>query len=284
MYDSIIIGAGPAGISASLYLKRSNKKVLVLYYNESKLLKANKIDNYYGFNNGISGKELYENGIKQAINLGIEVKKEEVLEIENNNNNFVVTTDNNKYNSKTIIIASGNITKKLDIENINDYYGKGVSSCAICDGYFYKNKKLTVIGNSKYAISEANILSNITDDITILTNGLELTEETNYKVNTKKINKIIGDSVVKKIEFIDNSYLDIDGIFIATGTATSHDFALKLGILTKNNYIKVNDKYETNVENVYAIGDTIDQIHQVSTAIYSGTIAALDIINKLNNS
>ena len=151
-YDIIIIGAGPAGISASLYTVRANRKTLILYEDKSSLEKTDKIENYYGFENGISGKDLYETGIKQAKNLGVDVKKEEVIKIEMNMNNkdnyrFIVTTSNNVYKSKAVILATGNKKNKPKITGIEKFEGKGVSYCAICDGFFYRNKDVAVIGN-----------------------------------------------------------------------------------------------------------------------------------------
>ena len=184
MIDLIIIGAGPAGISASLYVKRSNYNVLVLYNGESSLEKAEKIDNYYGFENGISGSDLYNTGIKQAENIGVKVKKEEVLHIEQSSNGFEVTTTENKYESKALIIATGNKKIRPNIKGIQEFEGKGVSYCAICDGFFYRNKNVVVIGNGKFAINEANILKNIAQNVTILTNGLQVTENNNFNTNT----------------------------------------------------------------------------------------------------
>lgn len=158
MYDVIIIGAGPAGVSAGLYAKRANKNVLILYYGTSNLEKATDIDNYYGFEKGISGKELYNNGIKQAENLKIDVRKEEVLNIEKINNDFIIKTTENEYNSKTVIIATGNKKLRPNIKGISEFEGKGISYCAICDGFFYRNKNVAVIGNGKFALNEASDL------------------------------------------------------------------------------------------------------------------------------
>ena len=149
MYDVIVIGAGPAGISASLYAKRSNMNVLVLYNGESNLEKATEIENYYGFVDGISGKELYENGIKQAKNLGVEIRNEEVLYLEKKQENFKVNTADNEYLSKTVIIATGNKKLKPNIKGIEEFDGKGISYCAICDGFFYRNKNVAIIGNGE---------------------------------------------------------------------------------------------------------------------------------------
>lgn len=149
MYDIIIIGAGPAGISAALYAKRANTNVLVLYHGETSLTNAEKIDNYYGFPGGITGKDLYENGIKQAEELGVEINKKEVIQIENLGNTFNVKTENGNYETKAIILSTGNKKVRPKIKGIKEFEGKGVSYCAICDAFFYRKKNVAVIGNRK---------------------------------------------------------------------------------------------------------------------------------------
>ena len=149
MYDVIIVGAGPAGVSAGLYAKRANLNVLILYHGESNLEKAMEIDNYYGFANGVDGATLYKNGISQAKNLGIDVRDEEVLNIEKIDN-FIVQSVNGKYESKAVIIATGNKKLRPNIKGILDFEGKGISYCAICDGFFYRNKDVVVIGNGEF--------------------------------------------------------------------------------------------------------------------------------------
>ena len=149
MYDIIIIGAGPAGISAALYAKRANSNVLVLYQGETSLGGAEKIDNYYGFPGGITGKELYENGIKQAEELGVEVKKIEVIQIKNLGNTFNVKTEDGNYEAKAIILSTGNKKIRPNIKGIKEFEGKGISYCAICDAFFYRKKNVAVIGNRK---------------------------------------------------------------------------------------------------------------------------------------
>ena len=149
MYDIIIIGAGPAGISASLYAKRAGTNVLVLYNENTSLSKAEKIENYYGFPGGITGEDLYENGIKQAKELGVEIKKKEVIQIENLGNTFNVKTEEEIYETKAIILSTGNKKVRPNIKGIKEFEGKGVSYCAICDAFFYRNKNVAVIGNRK---------------------------------------------------------------------------------------------------------------------------------------
>ena len=282
-YDIIIIGAGPAGISASLYAVRANKKVLVLYDDKSSLEKTDKIENYYGFENGISGKDLYKAGIKQAENIGVDVKKEEVIKIEmisENDYNFLVNTLHNRYKSKVVILATGNKKNKPKITGIEKFEGKGISYCAICDGFFYRNKNVAVIGSGNYAISETNDLINIAKDITILTDGEKVPDfrADNVKVETRGIKEIKGNDKVEEIELTDGTDLKVDGVFIAQGVASSTDFAKKLGALVKNDKIIVNDKMETSIKNLYACGDCVGGLLQVSKAVYEGTIAGLNAI------
>lgn len=197
MYDVIIVGAGPAGVSASLYTVRQNLKTLIIYKEKSALEKTKKIENYYGFENGINGEDLYKIGIKQAQNIGAEVIKDEVTNIQVDYLNekghmFKVETLNNKFEAKSVILATGNKKKKSNIKNMDKYEGKGISYCAICDGFFYRNKNVAIIGNGDYAISEAMDLQNVVKSITILTNGGQVPEYRagNISINTKEIREI----------------------------------------------------------------------------------------------
>lgn len=280
MFDAIIIGAGPAGISASLYIKRAGLNPLVLYSDKSEVEKAHKIDNYYGFPEGVEGQDLFKRGIEQARNLGIEVKQEETVDIKYDGS-FKVTTTKKSYEGKAVIIATGNTRKKVNIENFEKYEGKGISYCAICDGFFYRNKKVAVLGSGDYALSEASDLENLVSELTILTNGEELKSNSKYKINDKKIKSIDGDEKIKSIIFEDDSKLDVDGLFVALGVAGGLDFAEKLGILTEKNNIIVNENMETNIEGIYAAGNITGGLLQVSKAVSDGAKAGLAVISYL---
>lgn len=290
MYDAIIIGGGPAGITASLYIKRANFNTLVISNGESALNKANKIENYYGFDNPISGKKLIENGEKQAKSLGVNIIKKEVIGIKyaDNNNYEVITANqpqNEKYIAKTIVIATGANRNRPNIKGVKEYEGKGISYCAICDAAFYRNKDVAVLGNGEYAIGEIEELLPVAKSVTMLTDGKEYVENRSnnekLKINDKKIKKFRGDNKIEEIEFEDNSTEKVQGIFIAQGTASSLDFAKKLGARIEENHIIVNDDMETTIPNVYAAGDCTGGILQISKAVYEGTKAGLSIINKL---
>ena len=280
MYDVIIIGAGPAGIAASLYTQRGNLKTLVLYNEKSGLEKAEQIENYYGFENGISGESLYKTGIKQAKNIGVDVKKEEVTKIENNVDNFKVITPKGEYISKVLILSTGNKKNKPKIKGIEKFEGKGVSYCAICDGFFFRNRSVSVIGNGNYAVSETNELINIANNVTILTNGEKAPEirANNVNIDTKEIDEIVGENRVEGVKFKDGSEISTDGIFIAQGVAGSADFAKKLGIITNKDNIVVNSDMETNIKGIFACGDCTGGLLQVSKAVYEGAKAGLQAI------
>lgn len=289
MYDTIIIGSGPAGISASLYIARANLNVLIISKNESKLDNTAKIENYYGFQKPISGLELKENGIKQAQNLGVKILEKEVIAIkylEHELYEIIVANQNKteKYIAKTVVLATGINRKSSKIKGLEDFEGRGISYCATCDAVFYKNKDVAVLGNGDYAIGEIENLLPIIKTVTMLTNGEKQTLEyrnNKISINSKRIKEFKGNKKVEKIEFEDNTNQNIDGIFIAEGIASSVDFAKKLGAKIENNYIVVNEKMETTIPNIYACGDCTGGILQISKAVYEGTKAGMEIIDKL---
>lgn len=278
MYDVIIIGKGPAGISAALYAKRAGLSVIVIGKEIGALKDAKIVENYYGIT--ATGKEISEAGLQQAKELGIPIKTEEVLSIFYDNG-FKIETNKENYSAKALLLATGVNRVKSAIKGLKEYEGKGISYCAICDGFLYKEQDIAVLGTGKYAIHEAQELSNIAKTITILTNGEELESKVkckNIKINEKQIEGFYGDTIIRKVKFIDNTELPIKGIFIAEGIATSLDFARKLGAKIEQNRIIVNNKMETNIPGLYAAGDCIGGLLQISTAVAEGAIAGTEII------
>lgn len=281
MYDITIIGAGPAGISAGLYTKRANLSTLIIYKKESNLEKAENIQNYYGFKNGINGKDLYEDGIEQAKNIGIELLEEEVVEIQKQENIFLIKTTKNEIQTKAVILSTGNKKKTPQIEGITEFEGKGISYCAICDGFFYTGKNVAVLGNGNYAINETMELQNIAKTVTILTNGKEEPQyrAENVNVNSKTIKKIDGDKTVEKVDFQDGSQIDVSAVFVAEGVAGSSDFAKKIGAITEKDKIVVDENMKTNIKGLYACGDCTGGLLQVAKAVYEGAKAGLQAID-----
>lgn len=281
MYDVVIIGSGPAGISAAIYLKRAKKNVIIVSKHKSALQKAEKIENYYGIES-ISGSELYNTGIKQAERLGIPIDEDEVTNI-SYENNFIVTTVNKEYQAKYVIIATGTNRVRPNIKGIKEFEGKGVSYCAICDAFFYRNKDVAVIGSGNYAIHEAEQLRPVVNSVTILTNGDKMVENrgsSDFNIDETPIREFRGTNVIEEVEFDNNNTKKLDGVFVAIGTASSTDLARKIGAVIKNNYIVVNDNMETSVKGLYACGDCTGGILQINKAVYEGAKAALDIIKK----
>jgi len=284
IYDVIIIGSGPAGISASLYTKRANLETLIISKGIGTLEKVENIENYYGLNT--NGANLQEVGEKQAKELGIEIKKEEVLEIQYNTN-FIVKTLNHSYESKTVILATGSNRKTLKIKGIKEFEGKGISYCATCDAFFFRKKDVAVLGNKEYALHEAQELLPIVNSVTMLTNGEEPVEKRveGLEIEERKIREFRGIERIEEIEFEDNTKKKIDGVFIAIGSASSSDLARKLGVKLeeKTNNIIVNEKMETNIKGLYACGDCTGGILQIAKAVYEGMVAGMSVIKFLKS-
>lgn len=214
--------------------------------------------------------------------LGVELKKEEVVGIEFDYSKklFIVKTEK-EYMAKAIIIATGNKRNSLNIEGIKELEGKGVSYCAICDAFFYKNKDVAVIGNGKYALSELNYLKNIAKNVSLLTQGNHVEEKRgdNIEIIEKRVAKLEGQDKLEDIVFEDNTKKKIDGLFIALGTAGASDFGRNLGLNLKNNNIIIDNNMQTNMPGVFACGDCTGGLLQVSKAVYEGAKAGLAVIN-----
>ena len=281
MYDVIVIGSGPAGISAAIYAKRRKLSVLVLSKGNGALSKTDKIENYYGFPEPISGEKLYKNGIRQAKNLGIEIIEDEVVSLQFIEN-FEIETVNSHYQSKAVILATGTNRAIPNIKGIREFEGKGVSYCAICDAFFYKGKDVVVVGNGNYAIHEMEQLKPVAKSVTILTNGEPMIENRSVDVvvNCNKIREFRGGDKIQEVEFEDNTKQQINGVFVALGTASSSDLARKIGARIENNRIVVNEKMETSVPGLYACGDCTGGLLQISKAVYEGAVAGLEVLKK----
>lgn len=285
-FDVIIIGKGPAGISASLYTVRAGLKTLVIGKDLGSLEKTDKIENYYGFENPVSGRELLETGIKQAKRIGADVRDGEVTAL-GYEEMFTVKTADGEYASRAVLIASGQPPRRPNIPGIDKFEGKGVSYCTTCDGFFFKNKKVGVLGNGSYAVQEASELLPFTKDITVFTNGSapELPETAEgetvkYNINSSKVISLSGDAKLEEI-VLENAAEKIDGLFVAGGSASSVDFAVKLGISTEKGAIITDENQQTSLDGVFAAGDCTGGLKQVSAAVGEGAVAGRGIINFL---
>ncbi len=282
MYDVIIIGGGPAGASAAIYLQRFKLKTLIIMKDMGALAKTQHLDNYYGFEETISGPELFKRGINQAKRLGSTVLEEEVLSIDYFDD-FTVKTTKGEHRSKVLLLATGSAKANLKIKGFNDFIGKGISYCAICDGFIYRNKKIGIIGNKEFMLEELETLRNFSKELTVFTDGMDLEVKVEEPVVNDKIIEIKGDEVVNKI-VTENAAYDVDALFVAIGTPSAADFALRMGAFIENNYIVVDDKYMTNIPGLFAAGDCIGGLFQIVKAASEGAEAAIAINKYLKTS
>lgn len=288
MENIVIIGAGPAGISAALYAARGNMNPLVINNGIGALEKAEKIENYYGLEQPLSGKELYERGIAQAKALGVRILDAEVLGI-SGFDTFTVKTTAGDFDTVSVILATGGKRSAPKIPGLKEFEGRGVSYCAVCDAFFYRGKEVAVVGNGDFALHEAEELRNITQDVTIYTDGKEpeFSREHPIAVNTMKIQAIEGDDKVSGLlmqsdtaaqdaEAPENSFYPADGVFVALGTAGSTEIARQMGaeISDKGN-IKTDEEMATTIPGLFAAGDCTGGLLQVSKAVYEGSMAAI---------
>ena len=299
VFNTVIIGGGVAGMSASIYLKRANKDFCILEKSAlgGQLNNIDSIHNYPGFKE-ISGPDLAMNLYEQVNFMETKVLPYEVLNIENNNNKYIIKTNKENIICNNIIIAIGRVPKRLSINGEDLYVNKGISFCALCDGNFYKNKEVVVIGNNNQAANEAIYLSNICSKVIVVSRTREMIVEEATKreiLNRNNIEVIYNTDVVKFIgdgnrleglELLDkntntSNYVEVSGCFVYIGQVPL-TFAFKdLQILDESGYIIVNEKMETKLKNIYAVGDVVKkEIYQIITAASEGVTAAYNIIEK----
>ena len=297
MYDIIIIGAGPSGMSAALYALRANKKVLLLEKDcfGGQIINASNIENYPALPN-VSGYDFATNLYNQIKSLGVVLKYEEVLEVTDKKE---VITRKNTYKGKSIIIATGLKKRKLNLENEDRLLGSGISYCATCDGNFYKNKKVAVVGGGNTALEDALYLSNIASKVYLIHRRdkfrgeekliSEVKENDNIElILNSNITKINGKESLNSIEITDNrnniSKLEIDGLFIAIGNIPDNNRFKNITNLDENGYIIANQNLKTKTNNIYVVGDTrVKALRQLATATADGAIAATEIIKEMES-
>ena len=300
MYDIIIVGAGPAGLTAAIYARRAGKKTLVLEAKSygGQIINTLQIENYPAAPH-ISGFEFATKIYEQAKELGAEIRFEKVLEIENQESKKIVKTAQNTYETKTIILATGAENKKLGIENEEEFIGKGVSYCATCDGAFYKNKVVAVVGGGNTALEDALYLSNLASKVYVIHRREEFRgEETTLQDLKQKENieliynsyvtKINGEERLASLEVADKEgivrTIQVDGLFIAIGRVPENQSFAHILDLDEYGYIIAGEDCHTNILGIFVAGDNRQkEVRQLVTATSDGAIAATQAISYINN-
>ena len=293
MYDIIIVGAGPAGLTAALYALRANKKVLIFEANTygGQIINAAKMENYPGIKS-ISGFDYATELYNQVMDLGAEIKYETVIRIDENKN---IITNNGAYNCKAIILATGAKNRKLGIKNENEYLGKGLSYCATCDGNFYKDKIVAVVGGGNTAITDAIYLSDIVSKVYLIhrkdsfradekyISELKQKHNVEFVLNTN-IMRLYGDDILEGIELDNGLNIALNGLFIAVGQEPKNEIFSNIINIDEKGYIISEDGVHTNVDGIYVAGDArVKELRQVVTAVSDGAIAATIAILEMKN-
>ncbi len=291
MYDTIIVGGGPAGLTSAIYLRRANKKVLVLEANVcgGQIVTAKNVENYPGYSN-ISGYDLSENMRKQVLDLGAEIKYETVLRVDEDKK---VYTTNNTYEAKSIIIAIGSKNRKLKIENEDKFTGRGISYCATCDGNFFKGKDVAVIGSGNTAIQDMIYLADICNHVYGIVRGesykgeVSELEEAKNKGNVtllfnSVVTKLVGDDSLEKIVINDKDEINVSGVFVAIGQEPNNMMFKNVVDIDENGYIITTNDVKTKTKGIYVAGDAREKIlRQLTTAVSDGALAATYAIKEM---
>lgn len=295
MYDVIIVGAGPAGLTAAIYACRANLKVLVLEAMTygGQIINTPSIENYPALFK-VSGFDFATNLYNQAKELGSEIKFEKVIKIIPGKEKEVITSTNS-YKAKAIIIATGAVSRKLNLPNEDEFVGKGISYCATCDGNFYKGQVVAVNGGGNTAFEDAIYLADIAKKVYLIHRRNEfradasLVEQAKKKKNIEfilnsKIIKLNGDDKLSSITLNNNKELNIDGLFIAIGKVPETNNFASVVKTTKDGYFESNEECLTNQEGIFVAGDAREkELRQLVTATSDGAIATTNAIKYIKN-
>ena len=278
----IIIGSGPAGVSAALYAVRAGADTTVLTKGSGALDRAEKIENYYGFAQPVSGVELERRSIENAKRLGVQFVAAEAVGLTYTDKLTVETLDGD-YPADAVILAMGASRAAPRIPGFAGLEGHGVSYCAACDAFFYRGKDVAVLGSGEYALHEVQELLPVVKSVTLLTDGALLTAAfpPEVKVLPQKVEAILGETVVTGVQLSGGETLAVSGVFAALGVAGSTALARKLGAEVDGSRIVVDEKMQTTVPGLYAAGDCTGGLLQVAKAVYEGAQAATEAVKAL---
>jgi thioredoxin reductase (NADPH) len=288
-YDVAIVGAGAGGLSAAIYAARGGLKTLVLGNpRKSRVALSRHFDNYLGFPEGISGPELIDRGVAQARRFGAEMMDAEIVGIKPGDPFLVELAQGDPLEAKAVILATGVAGKPSGIKGEQELLGMGVSHCVVCDGFFYRNKKVAVIGSANFAAKEALELLTYTPDVTVFSNGrpFKLDDSLTLQLDQRgiarredRIGEFTGDeNGLTGIMLRSGELFPAAGVFVALGTAGSSDFARTMGVEVNGNCIVVDRDGKTSFPGIFAAGDCTGGPQQMAKAVGEGCVAALSAI------
>ena len=280
----VIVGSGPAGCSAALYAARAGMETTVISKGIGALQKAEQIQNYYGFEEGITGAELYRRGVAGAQAVGTQFVTAEVVGLDYAAT-LVVQTTAGDYPADAVILATGTGRIAPKIAGLAEHEGRGVSYCATCDAFFYRGKTAAVLGTGEYALHEVQALLPLAGKVILCTNGEPLTAEfpAGVTVCTEKLEAIEGEETVTALRLAGGGLLPADGLFVALGVAGCAALARKLGAPVENGRSVVDEKMQTGIPGLFAAGDCTGAPYQIPAAVGEGNRAALSVVRWLRN-
>ena len=283
MADILILGYGPAGVSAALYGLRAGLDVLLVGKDAGALARAHMIENYYGLVKPLSGPELAETGKNQALALGAKIADDEVTDLFFDGSEFVAKGLSGEYRGKACIMATGSARKKQSLPGMAELEGHGVSYCAVCDAFFYRKKKVAVLGSGEYALHEVSELLPIVSSVTLLTNGnpTSATFPDTVTVEKRQITELLGEGAFSGVRYEDGTEEAFDGLFVALGSASASDLARKAGAAFEGANPVLGPDFQTTVPGLFAAGDCTGGTLQVSVAVGEGAVAGLAAIKYL---
>lgn len=288
MRKCVIIGAGPAGMNAALYLKRAGIEPIIIEKDVpgGEMLKTDKIENYLGFES-ISGGELALKMSKQLKDLGVNIIRDKVIKV-SYDDKFIVECEKEQYVSDYVIVATGRTPRKLGLRGEEELTGKGISYCAVCDGAFYRGREVAVIGGGDAALTEVLYLADLCSKVyVVVRHNLRASDVLQNRVKAKEniivlknvnVNELKYDDKLSNVILDDGKTLPVSGMFIAIGGMPELSFLNEIDLEMKNGYILTNDKMESNIKGLYAVGDVrYKDYYQIVTAVSDGAVAALAI-------
>ncbi|WP_034384955.1 thioredoxin-disulfide reductase [Deinococcus sp. YIM 77859] len=299
-YDVVIIGGGPAGLTAAIYTGRASLRTLVLEKGlpGGQIAQTEEVENYPGFPEPVSGMELAQRMVQQAEKFGARIEMDEVQAVTRLDDDrehaypFVVTGYSGIYRARSVILATGANPRRLDVPGEEHFWGKGVSTCATCDGFFYRGKKVVVVGGGDAAVEEGLFLTRFAEEVTLIhrRDTLRANKVAQARAFANPKMRFIWDTVVEEIQGTEHvtgvrlrnvktgevTELPTDGVFIFVGHVPNTDFVRNTVKLRPDGYVEVTDEIYTSVPLLFAAGDVSDHVYrQLATSVGAGTRAAM---------